>query len=248
MDLRRSPHIPAALVAVTLVTLACLVGCKSADQKAREEKDHRAIRALNESAREAILHGDREKWLACFHGSPMEMRFAAEIFELWQTSFRFQDAFIAAYGPKAWRKLQDTNEANVRMPPTDREYWDGIRIYLKGDRARCAIGYRKQMWWVDRFSDGWSARAGDLLNQHSSNIDRELITDHILTSRATAAVMERMIALLRTSPPSYERFLEQWTRGRQEAVLKRRKLGAFDANKPVEGLAPASQPVENRSR
>ncbi len=224
------------------------VGCKSAEQKAREEKDHQAIRELNQTAQDAILRGDRDQWLVCFHGSEMEMRFAAEVFDLWQTSFRFQDAVIAAYGPKAWRKLQDTNQANVRMPPTDDEYWDGIRTYLKGDRARCTIGYRKQVWWVDRFPSGWRARAGDLLNQRAANLTPELITDHILASRATVSVMERMIAALRTSPPPYEQFLDRWIRARPEAVLQRRELGAFDANVPVGSSAPTSQPSDPSER
>lgn len=242
MSFRRPPHMLTALLAVALAGLVCLAGCKSSEQKAREDRDRRAIRELNRTTRTAVLSGDRQAWLACFHGSAMEMRFAGEVFDLWQTSFRFQDAVIAAYGPKAWRQLQDTNKANVRMPPTGDDYWDGIRIYLKGDRARCAIGYRKHMWWVDRFPGGWSARAGDLLNQHPGNITPELITDHILAARATASVMEDLIKTLREDPPPFEEFMDRWIHARQRAILERRELGAFDPNQPVAPKAPTAQP------
>ncbi|MFW5731676.1 MAG: hypothetical protein ACOCZU_00545 [Planctomycetota bacterium] len=249
MSSRRIPHILTAPLAVLLIAAATLVGCTSAEQRAREDKDRRDIRRLLRGVRGAILSGNRDAWLASLHGSPMEKRFAAELFNLWQTSFRFRDAFIGAYGPQAWRDLQDHRPTRVSVPPTPPGYWEEIAIRLKGDRARCETRYQIHMWWVDRLPQGWRIRAGDLLNQRSANLTPELITDHILSARSTRYVTHTMMKeLLDNPPPPHEQFIQAWKEARKRAVLQRRELGAFDANVPVGSPAPTSQPSDPSER
>ena len=225
-----------------------VVGCKSAEQKAREARDRRAIREILRGVRGAILSGNREAWLASLHGSRMEKRFAAELFDLWQTNFRFQDAFINAYGPKAWRDLQKNRPTRASVPTTTPDYWEEIAIRLKGDRARCETRYQIHMWWMDRLPEGWRIRAGDLLNQRAANLTPELITDHILSARSTRYVTHTMMKKLLDDPPPHKQFIEAWEEARKRAVLQRRELGAFDANVPVGSSAPTSQPSDPSER
>ncbi len=244
MNLRGIPHNRFTLLVVALALSAAVVGCMSAEQKDQQDQDRRDIRRLLRGVRGAILSGDREAWLASLHGSPMEKRFAAELFDLWQTSFQFQDAFIGAYGPQAWRNLQDNRPTRVSVPPTAPGYWEEIAIRLKGNRARCETRYQIHMWWLDRLPEGWRIRAGDLLNQRAGNLTPELITDHILSARSTRYITHTMMKELLDDPPPHEQFIEAWEKARKQAVLQRRELGAFDPNEPAGAPAPTSQPTD----
>ncbi|MFP4053618.1 MAG: hypothetical protein ACLFV7_07130 [Phycisphaerae bacterium] len=236
-----TPRRAARWLALCLLSAAVLLGgCKSAQQKAAEAKARSEVRDVLLRMHETIVGDDIEEYLTLFHGAPMEKEFLGELFELWQVSFRFQDAYIHRFGRDAWRELQKERPTRVSIPARNVRFWESVRIRLKPDgRARCETATEIHMFWMDRFGDEWRIRAGDILNQRASNITPDLIRDHILVTRATAEMIRRFTRRLQEPGVSREKFVADWEAARKEAVVRRRELGA-----PRDPNQPATQPRE----
>jgi len=221
-----------------------LPGCKSDEQRAAETKAHREIRDVLLRMHESIVGNDVEEYLSLFSGAPLEKEFLGELFELWQVSYRFQDAYIHRFGRGAWRELQKERATRVSIPARNVRFWETVRIRLKPDgRARCETATDIHMFWMDRFGDQWKIRAGDVLNQRASNLTPDLIRDHILVSRATAEMIRRFTRRLQDPDVSREKFVVDWEAARKEAVVRRRELGATDdPNQPTTRPGEESAP------
>lgn len=136
-------------VAALLPALPAVPGCN------HQEAAEADVRQVILNWHRAMLGGDKQIYLSCFAGEPGELRAVEGLYEYIRAGLAFRRELIAAYGRDGWERYQEHEQAAVRLPPLDPDFYKDTEVRIKEGYALCELPTGMRHFRLDRVDGAW---------------------------------------------------------------------------------------------